>query len=110
MQHDALPSVPIGLELTPNAQPQPDRWRTMVERRSIGRTTISKSALLFFDARRGISACLVRNITNGGAGIQLRDVNALPPDFELTFDSFRTIRRCRVIWRQGDVVGVAFQN
>jgi hypothetical protein len=40
----------------------------------------------------------------------LRDINILPPDFELTFDSFRTIRRCRVIWRQGDVVGVAFQN
>jgi len=82
----------------------------MVERRSIGRTTISKSALLFFDAPRGIFTCLVRNITNVGAGIQLRDINVLPPDFELTFDSFRTIRRCRVIWRQGDVVGVAFQN
>jgi PilZ domain len=82
----------------------------MVERRSIGRTTISKSALIFFDARRGVSTCVVRNITNGGAGIQLRDLNVLPPGFELTFDNFHTTRRCRVIWRQGDLVGVAFQN
>jgi hypothetical protein len=82
----------------------------MVERRSIGRTRISKSALMFFDAPRGIFTCVVRNITNGGAGIQLRDINILPPDFELTFDNFRTIRRCRVIWRQDDAVGVAFRN
>jgi hypothetical protein len=82
----------------------------MVERRSIGRTTISKRALMFFDAPRGIFACAVRNITNGGAGIQLRDLDVLPPSFELTFDNFHTVRRCRVIWQQGDLVGVAFQN
>jgi hypothetical protein len=34
----------------------------------------------------------------------------LPLDFELSFDKFHTIRECRVIWRQGDFVGVAFQN
>jgi hypothetical protein len=34
----------------------------------------------------------------------------LPLDFELSFDNFHTIRECRVIWRQGDFVGVAFQN
>jgi hypothetical protein len=28
----------------------------------------------------------------------------------LSFDNFHTIRECRVIWRQGDFVGVAFQN
>ena len=82
----------------------------MVERRSIGRTTISKSALIFFDAPRSIFNCVVQNITNGGAGIQLPDIRVLPPSFELTFDNFRTIRRCRVIWRQDDLVGVAFQN
>jgi hypothetical protein len=82
----------------------------MVERRSIGRTTISKSALLFFDAQRGALNCRVRDITNCGAGILLQDLNVLPMDFELTFDHFRTIRRCRVMWRQGDFVGVSFQN
>jgi PilZ domain len=82
----------------------------MVERRSISRTTISKSALLFFDEQRGVLNCTVRDITNCGAGILLQDPNVLPMDFELTFDHFRTIRRCRVMWRQGDFVGVSFQN
>ena len=81
-----------------------------LERRSVGRTTISKSALLFFDPQRGVLTCRVHDITNGGAGIELHDLNLLPVNFELTFDNFHTVHECRVIWRQGDFVGVAFQN
>jgi hypothetical protein len=80
------------------------------ERRSIARTNISKNALLFFDAQRGVFSCRVQDITNSGAGIELSNVNLLPMNFELTFDKFHTVRECRVIWRQGDFVGVAFQN
>jgi len=80
----------------------------MIERRSVGRTTISKNALLFFDAQRGVFTCGVRDITNGGAGIRLQDLGVFPLNFELTFDNFHTIRRCRLIWRQGDLAGVAF--
>ena len=82
----------------------------MVERRAIARTTISMNALLFFDEARGVFACHVRDITNDGAGIQLQDLNVLPMNFELTFDNFHNIRRCQIIWRQGDVVGVRFQE
>jgi hypothetical protein len=80
------------------------------ERRSIARTTISKDALLFFDAQRGVLTCRVQDVTNSGAGIELHTLNLLPLDFELSFDNFHTVRECRVIWRQGDFVGVAFQN
>jgi PilZ domain len=82
----------------------------LVERRSIGRTKILKSALLFFDAQSGVFSCGVHDITNRGARIRLQDLNDLPLNFELTFDNFCTNRRCRVVWRQGDFVGVAFQN
>jgi hypothetical protein len=81
-----------------------------VERRSVGRTTISKTALIFFDAQRGVFTCGVHDITNRGAGIRLQELNVLPANFELTFDNFHTIHKCRVVWRQGDFVGVAFQN
>ena len=69
----------------------------MAERRSIPRTTISKGALLFFDERQGVFSYRVRDIAKGGAGIQLHDLNVLPLDFELTFDDFHNVRRCRVI-------------
>jgi len=80
------------------------------ERRSITRTTISKNALLFFDAQRGVFSCRVQDITNSGAGIELANLNLLPMTFELTFDKFHTVRECRVVWRHGDFVGVAFLN
>ena len=82
----------------------------MAERRSIPRTTISKGALLFFDERQGVFTCRVRDITMGGAGIQLHDLNVLPLSFELTFDNFHNIHRCQVIWRQGDFLGVKFED
>jgi hypothetical protein len=74
--------------------------RTMAERRSIPRTTISKGALLFFDESQGAFSYRVRDIAKGGAGIQLHDLNVLPLDFELTFDDFHHVRRCPVIWRK----------
>ena len=37
-------------------------------------------------------------------------LNMLPLNFELSFDNFHTVRECRVVWRQGDFVGIAFQN
>jgi hypothetical protein len=80
------------------------------ERRSVGRTKVAKSALLFFGSARGVFGCSLRDVTNIGAGIRLDTINVLPPDFELSFDNFRTIRKCRLVWRQGDLTGVAFQN
>ena len=39
-----------------------------------------------------------------------RDLPVLPLTFELSFDNFHTVRKCRLIWRDGDFVGVAFEN
>jgi hypothetical protein len=80
------------------------------ERRSVGRTRISKSALLFFGARSGVFSCGLRDITNVGAGIRLYDISVLPLNFELSFDNFHTIRKCRLVWRQGDFAGASFET
>ena len=82
----------------------------MDDRRSIGRTKIGKDALLFFGAQTGLRPCTVTDITNAGAGICTRDLAAIPLNFELSFDKFRTSRNCRLIWREGDFVGVAFES
>lgn len=76
------------------------------ERRTVGRTPINRNALLFFAGQAGVFSCCVRDVTNHGAGIHLAGLKVLPVDFDLSFDNFRTIRRCRVIWRDGDFVGV----
>jgi hypothetical protein len=84
--------------------------RTMNDRRSIGRTKIAKEALLFFGGQTGVRSCGVTDITNAGAGIRTQDLPAIPLYFELSFDKFRTSRNCRLIWRDGDFVGVAFES
>jgi hypothetical protein len=78
------------------------------ERRAIGRTRINRSALLSFDGGAGAFPCCVRDVTNSGAGVRLERLNMLPVEFDLSFDKFRTVRECRLVWRDADFVGVAF--
>jgi hypothetical protein len=81
-----------------------------VERRAGGRTTINRDVLMFFMGQDRVHACCVRNVTNQGAGIRLIGLNILPSEFGISFDNFRTMRLCRLIWRDGDFVGVAFES
>jgi hypothetical protein len=80
------------------------------ERRAIGRTIINRHALLFFAGQSGVYGCCVRDVTNHGAGIRLNGLNMVPLDFDISFDNFHSVRRCRLIWRDGDFVGVALMS
>ena len=77
------------------------------DQRSIGR---AQGALLFFNGQPGARACNVINVTNRGAKFRTQDLPVLPATFNLTFDNFRTIRRCRLIWRPGDFLVAAFED
>ena len=76
-----------------------------VERRSLGRTSINRDALMCLSGQAGVHACCVRDVTNFGAGIRLNGLKMVPLDFDLSFDNFRTIRKCRLIWRESDFMG-----
>ena len=78
------------------------------ERRAVGRTRINRTALLFVAGQTGVFACYVRDVTNQGAGVRLDGLNLLPTHFDLSFDNFRTIRHCSLVWRDGDFVGLKF--
>jgi hypothetical protein len=80
------------------------------DRRSIRRTWIAKRASFFFSRQSGEQSCLVRDVTNVGAGIRTQDLPLLPLHFELSFDNFRSARKCRLIWREGDYIGIAFES
>jgi hypothetical protein len=87
-----------------------DQWGDVFDRRSIGRTKISKDALLFFSEKTGVHSCTVRDVTNLGAGVRIQDLKVVPLDFALSFDNFRSVHMCLLIWRQGDFLGVAFKD
>lgn len=82
----------------------------MNDRRSIERTRISKGALLFFAGRPGVFSCTVYDVTRSGAGVRLHELKIIPLQFALSFDNFRSLRMCRLIWREGDFFGVAFDS
>jgi hypothetical protein len=37
-------------------------------------------------------------------------LSVLPTSFDLTFDNFHTVRKCHLIWRNGDFLGLAFES
>jgi hypothetical protein len=82
----------------------------LFERRSKGRTVINRGALLFFMGNVKVHSCCVRDVTNDGASIRLNGLNIVPSDFGISFDNFRTMRRCRLIWRGGDFIGASFET
>jgi hypothetical protein len=84
--------------------------RRDLERRAVGRTLINRSALLFFRGSAGVFPCCVRDVTNSGAGVRLEALPVLPVEFDLSFDNFRTVRKCRLIWRDSDFIGIAFET
>jgi hypothetical protein len=69
--------------------------RRNIERRAVGRTTINRDVLMFFVGQEGVRACCVRNVTNHGADLRLNGLNIVPSEFGISFDNFRTMRRCR---------------
>lgn len=91
--------------LEATAQPRRD-----FERRAVGRTTINRDVLMFFTGQDRVHECCVCNVTNHGAGLRLNGVNIVPSEFGISFDGFRTMRLCRLIWRDGDFLGVAFKG
>jgi hypothetical protein len=68
----------------------------LIERRSAGRTMVSKggAAVLWCPTRLYSPA----------------NLSVLPPNFALSFDNFRSVRKCRLIWRRDDFTGIAFEN
>ena len=80
---------------------------TMQERRRSTRSRVLKGAKVILDASSVID-CLVHNLTDGGARIEIQNAVALPEAVDVTFDSGRTLRPCRLVWRTLNETGVQF--
>lgn len=81
-----------------------------VDRRAVQRTKVLRNAKIIVPARSPVIHCTVQNITSGGACLKLANTYGVPDNFELTFEHGRTRRRCRVVWRTAERLGVAFEG
>ena len=81
-----------------------------MERRNTQRTRVVKGGKLVSRQHASTVDCTVRNISIQGACLELVTTVSMPEELELSFDAFRTIRRCRVKWRTAKELGVAFDT
>ena len=52
--------------------------------------------------------CVVRDVTNSGAGLEVPNTNGLPETLDLTLDAGHSVRPSRVVWRKLNRAGVKF--
>jgi hypothetical protein len=77
------------------------------ERRSVPRQRTLKGARIVINDGFSTFQCTVRNLSPAGAKLTLTSVVGIPDSFALAFDDGRRFA-CKVIWRTGTEIGVAF--
>lgn len=65
-------------------------------------------ATIAFDGGRGRVACIIRNLSEGGAKLEVASVKSIPNSFDLIAPGHRP-HACRVAWRALREVGVEFR-
>ena len=80
----------------------------MPERRQLYRHLVNKSAQIMFGGQAPLIDCTVCDLTNAGACLLFATTMRLPEFFELSFDSFRSARICRVAWKNAERLSVCF--
>jgi hypothetical protein len=78
------------------------------ERRRIARQKSFLRGMVYFNNRRSVADCLIRDISPYGARLIFSDTVTTPDIIDLYIPQKEQTLRSRVIWRIGHDVGVAF--
>ncbi|MBB5049443.1 hypothetical protein HNR60_004221 [Rhodopseudomonas rhenobacensis] len=79
----------------------------MDDKRSDTRRRVLKAGTIAFGGG-GIS-CTVRNLSEGGAALDVASPLGIPEQFDLMVEAEALSRPCQVIWRKERRIGVAFR-
>jgi hypothetical protein len=80
------------------------------ERRRYLRVRTLKAGVIRYTTRPLSTTCIIRNLSPAGALLEVFTQAGVPHQFSLQWDSGRTARDCRVVWRYGSQVGVEFRT
>jgi len=81
----------------------------MIEKRAAPRHRVLKCGTLTFSGGGGVE-CMVRNISSGGARLDVANPLRLPQSFTLFIETDRFARRCHPVWCSDNRIGVAFDQ
>ena len=80
----------------------------MIEKRASPRHRVLKQGTIAFRGGGGID-CMVRNLSQGGARLDVATPVGLPGSFTLVIATDHFMRDCRAAWNIEKYVGVAFK-
>ena len=80
----------------------------MMNKRTAPRQRVLKAGTIAFTGA-GID-CTVRNLSETGAALEVASVVGIPTEFSLVIPSDNVNRKCRVVWRKLNRIGVAFDK
>lgn len=78
------------------------------DNRGAVRRRVIKSGKIAFGG--GAISCVVRNVSESGAMLEVESPVGVPDRFTLVFDTDGSRRRCRTVWRKLTRIGVAFEE
>jgi PilZ domain len=78
----------------------------MAEKRNITRHRVLKAGTIEFGG--GAIDCMVRNMSNTGAALDVTSPIGIPEYFTLVFPADGLHMPCHVVWRKEKRIGVAF--
>jgi hypothetical protein len=79
----------------------------MQDRRHVQRHRTFKGGSISFDRYAGID-CVVRNLSEGGACLEVDCPGSLPDEFSLIIRPENVRRSCHLVWRGDQRLGVRF--
>jgi hypothetical protein len=77
-----------------------------MEKRTASRSRVLKPGLVEFDG--GAINCMVRNLSNTGAALDLSSELEVPEHFTLVLPAEGRHIPCRIVWRKDRRIGIAF--
>lgn len=82
----------------------------MGERRGTRRQKSFLRGFVYFDKRRGVMGCLVRDVSDEGARIIFSETVTIPDVIHLHIPQREQTWRAQVQWRRGDEIGLGFNE
>ncbi len=78
----------------------------MEDKRAIRRHRVLKAGTIEFNG--GGLSCMVRNLSNAGAALDVTSPVGIPERFTLVLSAYRQHMPCHVVWRKEKRIGIAF--
>jgi PAS domain-containing protein len=80
------------------------------DRRKVARSRTLREGKILLNDRRSVIDCVVRNLSEAGACLQVASVVGIPPNFDLQIDHEAISRPCRMIWHAQNRIGIEFRS